>query len=152
VPEPLREPGGLTLVDGPDLTGRDVHAIWTIRDVVFAVEQQCDEPDPDVVDLQPTTSHLWLADAAGITSYLRTYVTASGVRRVGRVCTRKDARGQGLSGRLMGHVLERWGTARIDLGAQAYLHDWYAGFGFVRDGANYTEAGIDHVPMTRPPA
>jgi ElaA protein len=52
----------------------------------------------------------------------------------------------------MGHVLERWGTARIDLGAQAYLHDWYAGFGFVRDGANYTEAGIDHVPMTRPPA
>ncbi|WP_229051255.1 GNAT family N-acetyltransferase [Aeromicrobium sp. Leaf350] len=151
MPAAVREPGGLHLVDGPDLTGADVHAVWTIRDVVFNVEQRCEDADPDAVDLRPTTSHLWLADDAGITSYLRTYVTADGVRRVGRVCTRKDARGTGLSGSLLREVLERWGDQRIDLGAQAYLHDWYAGFGFVRSGDDYVEAGIDHVPMTRQP-
>jgi ElaA protein len=35
------------------------------------------------------------------------------------------------------------------LDAQTYLHDWYARFGFVRDGADYVEDGIPHVPMRR---
>ena len=139
------------LVDGASLTGPDVHAIWTIRDVVFNVEQRCEDADPDAVDLEPTTTHLWYADDQGITSYLRTYVTADGVRHVGRVCTRRDARGAGLSGSLLREVLDRWGHERIDLGAQAYLHDWYAGFGFVQHGEPYVEAGIDHVPMSRVP-
>ena len=142
----------LHVVDGPDLTAADVYAIWQIRDLVFACEQAITEPDVDGVDLRTDCTHLWLADDRGITSYLRTYVSAAGVRRVGRVCTRKDARGTGLSGSLMQHVLDRWGSERIDLGAQAYLHDWYAGFGFARDGDDYVEAGIVHVPMTRPAA
>ncbi|WP_374999683.1 GNAT family N-acetyltransferase [Aeromicrobium sp. CTD01-1L150] len=134
---------------GDALTAREVYDIWRIRDAVFAVEQQCDEPDVDGIDLLPTCSHLWLADEQGITSYLRTF-TDSGVRKVGRVATRVDARGHGQSSRLVRAVLERWGHEEIRLGAQAYLHHWYAGFGFVRDGANYQEAGIEHVPMIRP--
>jgi ElaA protein len=35
------------------------------------------------------------------------------------------------------------------LNAQAYLEDWYARFGFVRDGADFMEDGIPHVPMRR---
>ncbi|MFT4187654.1 MAG: GNAT family N-acetyltransferase [Aeromicrobium sp.] len=138
------------VVTGDQLTAADVYAIWQIRDLVFAVEQRCDEPDVDGVDLLPTTTHLWFADDDGPTSYLRCYVGADRTRRVGRVCTRADARGQGLSSRLMDVVLDRWGDERIDLGAQAYLHDWYAGFGFARSGEDYREAGIDHIPMSRP--
>ena len=33
------------------------------------------------------------------------------------------------------------------LGAQSYLADWYAQFGFVLDGPEYVEDGIPHVPM-----
>jgi ElaA protein len=33
------------------------------------------------------------------------------------------------------------------LGAQAYLEGWYGQFGFVRDGADYVEDGIPHLPM-----
>lgn len=141
----------LHLTDGRSLTGAEVHAIWTIRDAVFNVEQRCEDADPDAVDLEPSTTHLWFADDRGITSYLRTYVTADGVRHVGRVCTRRDARGAGLSGSLVREVLQRWGHEPIVLGAQAYLHDWYAGFGFVQDGEPYVDAGIDHVPMARVP-
>lgn len=136
---------------GDALTAAEVYAIWKIRDAVFAVEQQCDEPDVDGIDLLPTCTHLWYADESGPTSYLRTYVTDAGVRKVGRVATRSDSRGKGLSSRLLREVLDRWGDAEIRLGAQAYLHDWYAGFGFERCGENFLEAGIDHVPMRRAP-
>jgi ElaA protein len=135
---------------GDALTAAEVYGIWRIRDAVFAVEQQCDEPDVDGIDLLPTCHHLWFADADGPTSYLRAFTTEAGVRKVGRVATRRDQRGKGLSSRLMAAVLERWGDGEIRLGAQAYLHDWYAGFGFERCGENFREAGIDHVPMCRP--
>lgn len=134
---------------GDELSAAEVYAIWRIRDAVFAVEQQCDEPDVDGVDLLPTCTHVWLADDAGLTSYLRTFTTDAGLRKVGRVATRADARGRGRSSRLMRAVLARWGGDDIALGAQAYLHDWYAGFGFERSGENFMEAGIEHVPMLR---
>ena len=138
----------LHVVDGPDLTAADVYAIWQIRDLVFACEQAITEPDVDGVDLRPDCTHLWLADDRGITSYLRTYVDA-GHRKVGRVCTRRDQRGLGQSGRLIAAVHERWPGEEIHLGAQAYLEQWYGSHGYVRTGPNYDDAGIDHVPMVR---
>ena len=135
---------------GTDLSAQDVHDIWKIRDAVFAVEQRCDEIDVDGRDLLPTTTHLWLADDDGITSYVRSYVEYD-VRHVGRVCTRRDQRGRGLSGRLVAECTRRWGTAALVLNAQAHLEDWYGLHGYVRTGDNFVEAGIDHVPMIRRP-
>ncbi len=134
---------------GDALSAREVYDVWRIRDAVFAVEQQCDEPDVDGIDLLATCWHVWSRDAAGLTSYLRTFTTDAGVRKIGRVATRRDARGLGLSSALLRAVLDRWGEEEIRLGAQAYLHDWYAGFGFERCGENFMEAGIEHVPMRR---
>lgn len=136
---------------GDALSASELYEIWRIRDVVFAVEQQCEEPDVDGVDLRADCTHLWIADAEGrVQSYLRTYL-ADGVRKVGRVATLKEARGQGLSGSLVREVVDRWGDAEIKLGAQAYLEDWYGTFGFVTYGPHFVEAGIDHVPMRRHP-
>lgn len=136
------------VVSGEQLTAQDVYDIWKIRDAVFAVEQRCDEADVDGRDLHSTTTHLWFADSSP-TSYLRVY-TEDGVRHLGRVCTRRDQRGQGLSGRLLREAHDRWGAEAIVLNAQAHLEDWYASFGYVRSGPNVVEAGIDHVPMVRP--
>ncbi|WP_222865880.1 GNAT family N-acetyltransferase [Aeromicrobium senzhongii] len=139
----------ITVRPAAELTAREVYEIWRIRDVVFAVEQQCDEPDVDGVDLRDDCIHLWIADDDGIIqSYLRTYV-ADGHRKIGRVATLKEARGQGLSGSLLREVLDRWGTEEIHIGAQAYLEDWYGTFGFVTSGPHYLDAGIDHIPMVR---
>ncbi|MCW2830090.1 MAG: family N-acetyltransferase [Aeromicrobium sp.] len=136
-------------VVGDRLTAQDVYDIWKIRDAVFAVEQKCDEEDVDGRDLLTTTTHLWTADADGPTSYLRAYVE-HGVRHVGRVCTRRDQRGRGLSGRLVAECTRLWGDGQIVLNAQAHLEQWYGTFGYVRSGDNFMEAGIDHVPMARP--
>jgi ElaA protein len=142
----------ITARTGPQLSAREVYEIWRIRDVVFAVEQSCDEPDVDGVDLRDDCTHLWIAAYDGIVqSYLRTYV-ADGVRKIGRVATLKEHRGRGLSGQLLRDVIARWGHEQLKLGAQAYLEDWYASFGFVTTGLHFMEAGLDHVPMTRSPA
>ena len=137
-------------VRGDALTAQDVYDVWRIRDAVFAVEQQCDEPDVDGRDLLASTTHLWFADADGPTSYLRSFVEDD-VRHVGRVCTRRDQRGRGLSGRLVAECTRLWGNGVIELNAQAYLEQWYAQHGYVRSGENFMEAGIDHVPMIRIP-
>ncbi|MET0820105.1 MAG: GNAT family N-acetyltransferase [Aeromicrobium sp.] len=136
-------------VTGDQLTAQDVYDIWRIRDAVFAVEQRCDEVDVDGRDLLPSTTHLWFADDGGPTSYLRSFVEDD-VRHVGRVCTRRDQRGRGLSARLVAECTRLWGTSAIELNAQAYLEQWYGRHGYVRSGDNFVEAGIDHVPMVRP--
>lgn len=142
---------GVTVVVGDRLTAAELYEVWRLRDLVFAVEQRVDDVDVDGLDLLPTTSHLWLAEDGRLTSYLRV-LTDGGAVRIGRVCTRRDARGQGQSGRLMRAALDRWGRGEVRLGAQAYLERWYAGFGFTVSGPPYVEAGIDHVPMLRPGA
>jgi len=143
----------LHLVSGDRLTAADVYGIWKIRDIVFAVEQRCDEPDVDGLDLLPTTTHLWLTDPGhedgGPVSYLR-FLTHEQPHRLGRVCTLREYRGRGLSSRLVTAAHERWGHDPVKIGAQAYLEDWYGSHGYVTCGDHYTDAGIDHVPMLRP--
>lgn len=140
----------VTCLRGDELSASDVYAIWKIRDAVFAFEQHVEDTDVDDLDLLAGTTHVWLSDDAGPTSYLR-ILTADDCLKIGRVCTRRDMRGQGLSGRLMTEVSSRFGDGVLKLNAQAYLERWYEGFGYSRAGENFVEAGIDHVPMTRPP-
>ena len=136
-------------VRGDQLIAPELYEIWRIRDAVFAAEQHVDDVDADGLDLLASAWHLWLADADGVTSYLRVYVDDGGLRHVGRVCTRRDQRGGGLSGQLMAEVHRRWGDEPLQLNAQAYLERWYESFGYRRTGENFDDAGIDHVPMAR---
>lgn len=133
---------------GDQLTAQDVYDIWKIRDQVFAFEQHVEDTDVDGRDLLPGTTHVWVADREGPTSYLRVYVE-DGKRHIGRVCTRKDQRGQGLSGQLMAEVTRLWGNGDLHLNAQSYLERWYESFGYRRCGADFDDAGIVHTPMVR---
>ena len=135
---------------GDEMSAADVYAVWKIRDAVFAFEQHVEDTDVDDLDLLPATIHLWSSDDAGPTSYLR-ILADEGCLRIGRVCTRRDVRGRGLSGYLMKEVARRFGDGVLTLNAQSYLEHWYEGFGYVRTGDNFDEAGIDHVPMKRSP-
>lgn len=128
-----------------ELDPATLYALLRLRTDVFVVEQCCAYPELDGRDLEPATVHLWTEDDAGPVSYLR-ILDAPGPARLGRVVTRADARGQGHGGRLVTAALARTeGDVLID--AQSRLRDWYAGFGFVVDGAEFTEDGIAHLPM-----
>ena len=72
------------------------------------------------------------------------------VRRIGRVCTAKDARGTGLGGRLMAAALEHVGPDESELNAQVAAQGLYARFGYLPEGEPYDDDGIPHIHMRRP--
>ena len=138
-----------------DLDAATLYSLLRLRVDVFVVEQACPYPELDGRDLEPRTRHFWIDDADGnVLSTLRLLgepPLADGreVFRVGRVCTDRSARGQGLTARLLEAALAEIGDGLCRIEAQAYLTDMYARFGFVTEGVEYLEDGIPHVSMVR---
>lgn len=130
-----------------DLTVHQFHDLLRLRIDVFVVEQDCAYPELDGRDAEPATRHVWTADDAGPTAYVR-LLDDGDERRIGRVVTRADARGDGLAGRLVDHVLATSAAPWV-LDAQTHLTGWYEARGFAATGPEYVEDGIPHVPMRR---
>jgi ElaA protein len=131
-----------------ELEPATLYGILRLRAEVFVVEQECAYLDVDGRDLEPATRQLWFeADDGAVVATARV-LDDGDARRVGRIATHSDHRGQRLAARLVEHFLaSSTGPWRLD--AQSYLADWYARFGFVVDGPEYLEDGIPHVPMLR---
>ena len=157
-----------------DLDAVTLYAILRLRSDVFVVEQHCAYSDVDGRDPEPGTRHVWLtatdggaeepaaavSDRSGeadgtntmprILAYLRILDDPDGAARIGRVCVARDARRAGHGATLLAAALELIGTARdAVLDAQAYATRLYEDAGFVRDGEEFLDDGIMHVPMRR---
>lgn len=140
------------------LSAAELYAILALRQEVFVVEQRCAYLDADGLD--PLALHLFCVEPGGgppgVLAYARLF--GPGVRGteavIGRVATAPAARRTGLGRELMGRAIDaltsRHGRVPIRIGAQAYLERFYESFGFARDGDEYLEDGIAHIPMTRP--
>ncbi|MGD8150641.1 GNAT family N-acetyltransferase [Ornithinimicrobium sp. Y1694] len=128
-----------------------LYAILRLRVDVFVVEQNCPYPELDGVDTEPTTEHLWIEVDGEPVATVRTLVDADGLHHLGRVATHAAHRGQGYAATLVRAGLTRIGDRPVQIGAQAYLEGWYSRFGFVRNGEDYLEDGIQHLPMRREP-
>jgi ElaA protein len=131
-----------------ELDAATLYALLRLRIDVFVVEQKAPYSDLDGRDLEPDTIHLWLDHDGVPASYLRILVDHNAAR-IGRVCTAPDHRGEGLATRTVAAALELIGDRPCVLDAQAYLVDFYTGFGFEVGGAEFVEDGIPHVPMRR---
>ena len=130
-----------------ELDARTLYGILALRSAVFVVEQDCVYLDPDGRDLEPEARQLWIERDGSVVATLRMLRNPDGAVRIGRVATAPSARRGGLAEALMRRALELVPDGEVVLGAQAYLEDWYGKFGFVRDGADYDEDGIPHLPM-----
>jgi ElaA protein len=130
-----------------ELDPRTLYGILALRAAVFVVEQDCVYLDPDGRDLEPGARQVWATQGGTVVATLRLLRDADGTARIGRVATAESARGAGLAAALMRRALELAPTGDVVLGAQSYLHRFYEQFGFVRDGADYDEDGIPHLPM-----
>jgi ElaA protein len=94
---------------------------------------------------------VWVTDDDGAAiATARVLLDADGRHRIGRVCTARSARGQGVGAALMRAALERCGDGPVVIDAQSYLADWYARLGFVATGRTFVEDDIDHTEMVRP--
>jgi len=137
-----------------DLDAATLYELLKLRVEVFVVEQACPYPELDGRDLLRETRHFWLEDPSGeVISTLRLMEEHPGGHkgfRIGRVCTKREARGHGHSTRLLQAALAEVGDYPCRIDAQTYLIDMYARLGFVVDGAEFLEDGIPHVPMVKP--
>lgn len=138
-----------------ELAPRDLYDVMAARVAVFIVEQRCPYQDPDGSD--PVCHHLWSRGPDGaIAAYLR--IVPPGVKydepSLGRILTSAAARATGIGALLVAEGIRRleslYGQQPIRIGAQRYLVDFYARFGFERTGNEYDEDDIPHSEMLRP--
>jgi len=126
-----------------------LYRIMALRSGVFVVEQDCAYQDLDGRDLEAGAVQFWAERDGDVLATLRVLDEPDGAVRIGRVATSETARGQGVATALLHRAIALSPKRDTVLGAQAHLADWYAGFGFVRDGDDYVEDGIPHTPMRR---
>ena len=137
-----------------DLDARTLYELLKLRVEVFVVEQASAYPELDGRDLLADTRHFWLETPTGeVICTLRLMEEHAGGRkvfRIGRLCTKRSARGHGHTTRLLRAALADVGDYPCRIDAQIYLTDMYAQHGFVRDGDDFLDGGVPHVPMLRP--
>ncbi|WP_108818194.1 GNAT family N-acetyltransferase [Pseudovibrio sp. Alg231-02] len=142
----------LELKDFNEFSVEQLYALLKLRCDVFIVEQQCAYPDIDGLD--PVSKHILVMNDAGhILGALRIFqkYDDGDVFKISRVLVSKDARGQGIAGKLMNAALSYCAAtnddARVELQAQDYLKDFYGGLGFYATSETYLDDGIPHIDM-----
>ena len=137
-----------------DLDVPTLYALLKLRVEVFVVEQARPYPELDGRDLLTETRHFWLADPEGevicTLRLMEEYPGGHKAFRLGRLCTKRSARGEGHTTRLLRAALAEVGDYPCRINAQVYLADMYSQHGFVRDGDDFLDDGVPHVPMLRP--
>ncbi|MFT7472641.1 MAG: ElaA protein [Kiritimatiellia bacterium] len=138
-----------------ELSTEDLYRILQLRAEIFIVEQECAYQDLDGFDQKGlhVMGQLSIDDEVQLVSYSRLlppgakYEGAS----IGRVVTKKSARGGGVGKALMLNSLacckEHWPGKVITISAQAYLQKFYIELGFETESEPYDEDGIPHIRM-----
>jgi len=136
-----------------ELTPDELYAIMRLRNEVFVVEQNCVYQDADNKD--PRCYHLMLLNNDELIAYARLLPQGLSYEEmsIGRVISSPKARGTGAGRLLMKTAIEQcaliFGEGSIKIGAQAYLSNFYASFGFKEVGEIYDEDGIPHITMIK---
>ncbi len=137
-----------------ELSGADLYQILQLRAEVFVVEQDCVYQDVDGFDGQSLHVMGRLAgDEGQLVCYSR--LLPPGVKydgaSIGRVVTRKSARGGGSGKALMVNSVafsrKHWPDRAITISAQQYLQKFYTELGFETLSQPYDEDGIPHIRM-----
>ncbi|KII77653.1 GNAT family N-acetyltransferase [Vibrio renipiscarius] len=137
------------------LTNHELYQLLKLRVDVFVVEQTCPYPELDDNDTLNGVMHLLGYQQGQIIACARllpkgtTYPSVS----IGRVATKKSARGGGLGHQLLQQAIaechQLWPNQSIEIGAQQHLTAFYQQHGFVQTSAMYLEDGIPHVDMKK---
>jgi len=129
----------------------DILKVMVVRGIVFIEEQGVDWEGE--IDEFETRSIHFLGECDGQpVAAGRLRMLPEGIAKVERVAVRPAWRGQGYARRMVEAILaeaSRQKVSKFKLHAQVYLEDFYASFGFQRQGGIFSECGIDHILMTR---
>lgn len=138
-----------------DMTVADLYQVLYHRQQVFVLEQACLYPDLDNVDQDAHHLTAWIVQDGKreLAACLR--VIAPGVNytemSLGRILSTQAARGTGIGRQLVAKGIEHaqalYPGHACRIGAQLYLEQFYASFGFKTVSEPYDEDGIMHIEM-----
>ena len=147
-----------------ELSTSELYEILSIRQAVFAVEQNCVYQDVDGKDneawhffavpmLKKKPERGNTNRSTPIHAYLRVLPPGQIYREasLGRVLTTVDGRGKGLGKLLLEQALQKMAEVlpshNIRISAQLHLKKFYSDFGFEVVSEQYMEDGIPHIEM-----
>lgn len=115
-----------------ELSPEELYGILRSRSEVFVVEQDCVYQDLDGRDER--SLHVFIKEGNDIIAYLRV-IRPDEQRKeasIGRVLTKKEARGKGIARILMlkGIEIAKSMAPTIEIEAQSYLKNFYESLGF----------------------
>ncbi len=130
------------------LSTLELHGLIWLREMVFVVGQKITaESEVDAED--PACAHMLGRDQTGrLVATARLRLDRLPVK-AGRIAVHPDCQRRGIGRGLMAAIDSELAGRPAELHAQAHLEGWYAGLGWRREGANFVEAGIEHVRMVR---
>lgn len=136
------------------LSALALYEIIRAREAVFVVEQACPYQEVDGMDI--SSWHLSVTMEGELAAYAR--LVDPGVKyqqpSIGRVMTLKQFRSLKIGRALMTEAIRfselQFPGQSIKIGAQVYLNEFYASFGFEAVSDPYDEDGILHIDMIRP--
>ncbi len=139
-----------------ELSVQELERIYTARQQVFLIEQNCVYLDADGRDCASHHLAAWSEQQHLPLAYAR--LVAPGVvyaePSMGRVITTAAGRGQGLGRELVKRVIEHaqatYPGQGMRISAQSQLEGFYGEFGFVSQGERYLEDNIPHTEMLLP--
>ena len=129
----------------------DILKVMVVRGIVFIEEQGVDW-EGEIDEFEAESVH-FLGECHGQpVAAGRLRMMPDAVAKIERVAVRPAWRGQGFARRMVEAIMaeaSHRNAAKFTLHAQVYLEDFYASFGFLRQGGIFRECGIDHILMTR---
>ncbi len=131
-------------------TAKDFESVFAIRKKVFVVEQNVDERE-EYDEFETSCTHFiaTINDLAVGTCRFRN--TDKGIK-LERFAVLKNARGKGVGEALMQTVLKHIDlNQHIYLNAQIQVVEFYAKYGFEKEGNIFLEANIKHYKMVYKP-
>jgi ElaA protein len=136
------------------MTTQELEKMFSLRQEVFIVEQNCPYADIDGKDSK--AHHLLVWRGESLIAYLRvfeSYHEYGDRASMGRVCVAGSARKYGIGKELVqkaiDFITENFPKKEIQIGAQFYLKDFYEKLGFDQISDIYDEDGIEHILMRR---
>jgi len=132
-------------------TSEEIDAALRLRERVFAVEQGV-RPEADRDGRDPEATHLVAVEGGHVVGTCR-LVFQGDIARLGRMAVEPGLRGRGLGTAILEEAEREAVTAGarcISLHAQLRARSLYTRGGYLEQGPEFVEEGIDHVTMEKP--
>ena len=131
-------------------TSDEIDAALSLRARVFAIEQGV-RPEADRDGRDPEATHLVAVEDGLVVGTCR-LVFQGDIARLGRMAVEQDLRGRGLGAAILEEAEREAlaaGARRISLHAQLAARPLYQRNGYLEQGPEFVEEGIDHVTMEK---